>query len=297
MTPSTDYPPPDEFAPAGMLISLDGGGVEHGDRVVVREAGSDADALRRVERLLAATESAIASIESPPLAPPASLSVVMPVFNERATLEDIVRRVLESPVVGELVIVDDGSTDGTRELLRQWTDRDKIRVVLHEQNQGKGAALRTAFAHATGDLVVVQDADLEYDPGDYGRLIEPILQGRADVVYGSRFLDPASCDDTRLHRWGNGLLTLMSNLLTGGRLTDMETCYKVIPREVLATIPLRQNRFGFEPEITAKLARRKLRIVEVPIAYHPRGYRDGKKIGLRDAANALYCIVRYAAGD
>ncbi len=299
MTSATEPTPPFQPAPPDSESSnVVGQGVAPvGTDIARHGAGPDEETLRRVEQLLTTTEMAIAGVELPPVAPAALLSVVMPVYNERATLEKITDRVLASPVVAELVIVDDGSTDGTRELLTQWQSRRRVRVVLHERNQGKGAALRTAFAHATGDLVIVQDADLEYDPADYERLVAPILAGRADVVYGSRFLDATACDDTQLHRFGNRLLTATSNLLTGWRLSDMETCYKVIPRDLLATIPLRQNRFGFEPEITAKLARRKLRIVEVPIHYRPRGYRDGKKIGLFDAANALYCIVRYAWGD
>jgi hypothetical protein len=273
-------------------------GVGGCDAPVARPAApADADAIRRVEQLLIAAESAIAAVEQEPETTEATLSVVMPVFNERATLAKIVQRVLTSPIVSELVIVDDGSTDGTRELLAQWQDRANIRVVFHEQNRGKGAALRTGFAQATGDLVIVQDADLEYDPEDFARLIEPILQQRADVVYGSRFLDPQSSDDTAMHRLGNRALTGLSNLLTGRRLTDMETCYKVLPRTLLQSIPLRQDRFGFEPEITAKLARRNVRIVEVPIAYQPRSYHEGKKIGVRDAVNAIYCIVRYALAD
>ncbi len=254
--------------------------------------------LDRVEQMLDATELAISLAEEsytesePTLA--TKLSVVMPVYNEAATVQEIVRRVQAVPVEKEILIVDDCSTDGTREILRSLESEPGIRVFYHEFNHGKGAALRTALLEATGDYVIVQDADLEYDPNDYQRLLEPLLADEADVVYGSRFLESGPAGSSLVHWLGNRLLTGASNLLTGQRLTDMETCYKVFRRSALEGIDIAQDRFGFEPEITAKLARRQVCIREVPIAYTARGYRDGKKIGLRDAFNALYCIVRYA---
>ena len=222
----------------------------------------------------------------------------MPVFNERETIREIVSRVRKENRHDELLIVDDCSTDGTRDLLIELEQEcEEVRVVMHGYNKGKGAALRTALAEARGDIVLVQDADLEYDPCDYAKLLEPIQRGEADVVYGSRFLENAEQDPSRLHRLGNGMLTAASNITTGLRLTDMETCYKAFRRAALRGIRLRENRFGFEPEITAKFARRGCRFQEVPISYHSRGWEEGKKIGWRDAVRALWCIVRYAVVD
>jgi len=225
-----------------------------------------------------------------------TLSIVIPVYNEAGTWRRLLDRAeaVEIPLARQLVIVDDGSTDGTRDQLRRLqADRPDVTVVFHDRNRGKGAALRTGFEHALGEVVIVQDADLEYDPRDYPRLLAPILAGEADVVYGSRF--------ARRHRrqrsWhaaGNKLLTLLSNLATGGRLTDMETCYKLLPAEVLRRVTLEQNRFGFEPEITAKIAALGVRVREVPIRYAGRTYAEGKKIGWRDGVEALYCIAKYA---
>jgi glycosyltransferase involved in cell wall biosynthesis len=224
------------------------------------------------------------------------LSVVMPCFNELATIDEITKRVLDSPWVGELVIVDDGSTDGTRERLAGFDD-PRVRVHLHPRNRGKGAALRTGFGLATFPYTVVQDADLEYDPAEYGRLLEPLIDGRADVVYGSRFM---GADAHRVlffwHSLGNRLLTLLSNMVTDLNLTDMETCYKAFRTEVIQAIPIEEDRFGFEPEITAKVARRKLRVYEVGISYSGRTYEEGKKIGWRDGVRALFCIWRYRKG-
>jgi glycosyltransferase involved in cell wall biosynthesis len=223
------------------------------------------------------------------------LSVVVPCFNERATVEDLLAEVLGSPWVAEIIVVDDGSDDGTREILG-GLHNDKIRVLLHEVNQGKGAALRTGFRHATADYVIVQDADLEYDPTEFGDLVAPLERGVADVVYGSRFV--SSRPHRVLYFWhsvGNRFLTLVSNMFTDLNLTDMETCYKAFRREVIQSIDIQENRFGFEPEITAKVARAHLRVFEVGISYSGRTYEEGKKIGWRDGVRALWCIVKYSS--
>lgn len=228
------------------------------------------------------------------------LSVVIPVYNERETLFEIVRRVLDAPVSveRELVVVDDCSRDGTRELLDRLPAEfpaAKIRVIKHEVNQGKGAALRTGFAQVSGDIVIVQDADLEYSPTDYPKLLKPILDGRADVVYGSRFVGG---DEHRVlyywHSVGNRFLTRLSNMFTDLNLTDMETCYKAFRREVLAGIRIRSNRFGVEPELTAKIARGRWRVYEVGISYSGRSYEEGKKITWRDGVKAIFAIVYFA---
>ena len=221
------------------------------------------------------------------------LSVVMPCFNERATIETITDRVLESPWVGELLIVDDGSTDGTRELLGKLTD-PRVRVLLQPRNMGKGAALRRGFAEATMPYSVVQDADLEYSPSEFGRLLAPLLDDRADVVFGSRFM---GADAHRVlffwHSLGNKLLTLLSNAVTDLNLTDMETCYKAFRTSVIQAIDIEEDRFGFEPEITAKVAHLRLRVFEVGISYSGRTYDEGKKIGWKDGLRALWCIAKY----
>jgi len=224
-----------------------------------------------------------------------ALSVVIPCFNEESTIEQIVRAVLASPVESkEIILVDDCSTDGTRELLRSAVEPLVTRVIYHERNRGKGAALRTGFAAATGDIVVVQDADLEYDPQEYPKLIAPIVAGKADVVFGSRFSGGES--HRVLYFWhsvGNWVLTLVSNAFTNLNLTDMETCYKAFRREVLQSITIEENRFGFEPEVTAKVARMGWRIYEVGVSYSGRTYREGKKIGWRDGLRAMWCILKY----
>ncbi len=220
------------------------------------------------------------------------LSVVMPVYNEIATIHTILEQVLASPEVLEIVVVDDGSQDGTRDALADVSD-ERIRVILHPENRGKGAAVRTGFSEARGDVVVVQDADLEYDPSEYPALLAPIRAGDADAVYGSRFLSGSSRVLYYKHRLGNGLLTFLSNLATDLNLTDMETCYKAVRREVLQSLDLRQERFGIEPELTAKLARAGARIYEVPVSYRGRTYAEGKKIGWRDGVKAVWCIWKY----
>jgi glycosyltransferase involved in cell wall biosynthesis len=223
------------------------------------------------------------------------LSVVIPVYNERQWIQELLRRVRAVPVPKEIILVDDGSTDGTRELLGSMEHEKDLRIIFQPHNQGKGAALREGFRHATGDVVLVQDADLEYDPAEYVHLIEPILDGRADVVYGSRFIGNSHRVLFFWHYVANKALTTLSNMVTNLNLTDMETCYKVFRREVLADLRLKSNRFGFEPEITAKIAKRRpaWRVYEIPISYSGRTYEEGKKIGLRDAFAAFYCIVRF----
>lgn len=227
------------------------------------------------------------------------LSVVIPVYNEVRTLTKVVERVRSTGLPLEIVIVDDGSRDGTRDLLVRWRDDPQqadLKIVLHERNQGKGGALKTGFGHCTGDVVVVQDADLEYDPMDFRALLQPIVEGRADVVYGSRFSHVDGQVHAYWHRWGNQLITRLSNWKSGRTLTDVETCYKMIRRELLEQIApsLRERGFGIELELTFKLARLPgVRFYERPISYYGRTYREGKKITWRDGLWALWCIVRY----
>jgi glycosyltransferase involved in cell wall biosynthesis len=227
-----------------------------------------------------------------------TISVVIPVFNEVATVHELVDNVLAVPIPKELIIVDDFSTDGTRDILRELGDHPDVRIILSERNRGKGAALRRGFAVARGEIVIVQDADLEYDPRDYPRLIAPIVEGKADVVYGSRFI---SGEVRRvLYYWhfiGNRILTALSNAFTNLNLTDMETCYKVFRREIIQGMVIEEDRFGFEPEVTAKIAGiRGCRIYEVGISYHGRTYEEGKKIGWRDGVRAVWCILKYRRG-
>jgi len=222
------------------------------------------------------------------------LSVVMPVYNERKTIRDVIAKVRLVPVDKELIIVDDCSTDGTRDFLKQLEKEAGVKVFYHDQNQGKGAALRTGFKHCAGEIVIVQDADLEYFPEEYPELIEPIEKGWADVVYGSRFLGRKHRVLYFHHYVANRFLTFVSNVFTNLNLSDMETCYKVFRREVIQSIEIKQDRFGFEPEITAKIARRRLRVFEVPVSYNGRTYLEGKKINWRDGLTALWCIFRYS---
>jgi glycosyltransferase involved in cell wall biosynthesis len=223
------------------------------------------------------------------------LSVVIPCYNEIGTIGQVVEAVKASPVKNcEIIIVDDCSTDGTRELLRTKLESQVDQIIYHSKNRGKGAALRTGFAAATGDIVIVQDADLEYDPQEYPTMIRPILHNRADVVFGSRF---QSGRPHRVvyywHRIGNGFLTMLSNMFTNINITDMETCYKAFRREIIQSIKIEENRFGFEPEITAKVAKMECRIYEVGISYYGRTYKEGKKIGWKDGFQAIYCILKY----
>ncbi|HEX4545011.1 MAG TPA: glycosyltransferase family 2 protein [Candidatus Acidoferrum sp.] len=244
------------------------------------------------------------------------VSIVIPVYNEKGTIDEILRRVLDTELRKEVIVVDDCSTDGTRQILENMAARQAngesvaaaqdggdpvalpdLRFFFQSPNQGKGAALRRGFAQATGEVVLVQDADLEYDPRDYGKLLEPIVEGRADVVYGSRFLGGPQRVHYFWHYVANRMLTLLSDIFTNLKLSDMETCYKVFRREVLQGIEIKSNRFGFEPEVTAKIAKHDWRIYEVPISYAGRTYEEGKKITWKDGIQALWCIIRYKFSD
>jgi glycosyltransferase involved in cell wall biosynthesis len=268
--------------------------------LLLRPPETPQERLALLRRLLG--EQACRQLGVYPLPAGFRLSIVIPVYNEERWLAEVVRRVRAVDIPKEIILVDDCSTDGTRGVLRRLEDDPDVRVIYQPRNRGKGAALRQGFRHATGDVVIVQDADLEYDPAEYPRLIQPIVEGRADVVYGSRFIGDAHRVLYFWHSVGNRLLTLLSNLFTDLNLTDMETCYKVFRREVLQGITLKSDRFGFEPEITAKIARRRSgraawRVYETPISYAGRTYEEGKKIGLKDAVSAFFCILRFRFFD
>jgi glycosyltransferase involved in cell wall biosynthesis len=225
------------------------------------------------------------------------LSVVIPVYNEKNTILDVLARVRGVNLPKEIIVVDDCSTDGTANALRSLPESDDLKIILQPKNAGKGAALRAGFASISGDIVVIQDADLEYDPDEYPQLIQPILDNKADVVYGSRFLSGPHRVLLFWHSVGNRFLTTLSNMMTDLNLTDMETCYKVFRADVLKKITLRENRFGFEPEFTAKVSRARFRIYEIPISYSGRDYTEGKKIGWKDGFAAIYAIIRYRFFD
>lgn len=224
------------------------------------------------------------------------LSVIIPCYNEVHTIEKVVNAVITSPYENkEIIIVDDGSTDGTRKKLKNVVESKVDKIVFHKQNQGKGAAIKTGIETATGDMVIIQDADLEYDPNEYPKLVQPILEGKADVVYGSRFKGEGAHRVLYFwHRVGNYFLTMLSNVFSNLNLSDMETCYKVFKRKIIQNVEIEESRFGFEPEITAKIAKiRNIRIYEVGISYYGRTYEEGKKIGWKDGLRAIYCIIKY----
>ncbi len=278
--------------PLAMQSNAKSGSVEsHQGAMAFPQASSQVveKSLDAVERLMIGATIDYKAAETP------VLSIVIPAFNELRTIALVVKAVDALDVDKEIIIVDDGSTDGTRDLLLELARRrSNLKVIFHEYNQGKGAALQTGFSRCSGQIVIVQDADQEYDPSDILTVIAPIVAGECDVVYGSRYLDAGRhTDSSWIHRMGNAALTGFSNACTGQRLTDMETCYKAIRRELLQSIAIEQKRFGFEPEITAKLSAKRVKILEVPISYHPRSWNDGKKIGWKDLVSTLYCIIRY----
>jgi glycosyltransferase involved in cell wall biosynthesis len=225
------------------------------------------------------------------------VSVIIPVYNEKHTIEEIIRRVKAQNIASEILIVDDGSTDGTRQIIESMDGEGEIKVILHDRNLGKGAAVRTGIQNASGDVLLIQDADLEYDPRDYSSLLQPIEEGLADVVYGSRFLGAARRPVMFWHMLANKLLTLLTNVLYDTILTDMETGYKVFKKEIVEDLKLRANRFDFEPEFSAKILKRKVRVFEVPIVFNPRDYSDGKKIGIKDAFQAVWALIKYRFVD
>ncbi len=282
-----NYTPLERSGPA-----IHGGGIG-AVAAALDPADTPAERLRLLRELLG--EAVCRQLGLIPLPEGFRMSVVIPVYNEERWIREVLRRVQAVPIPKEIILVDDCSTDGTRAILRELeAGAENVRVFFQPDNRGKGAALREGFRHATGDVVLVQDADLEYDPDEYPRLIQPILEGKADVVFGSRFIGESHRVLYFWHSIANKVLTTLSNIFTNLNLTDMETCYKVFRREVLQGITLRSDRFGFEPEVTAKVAKsRRWRVYEIPVSYSGRTYEEGKKIGFRDALNAFYCIVRY----
>ena len=224
------------------------------------------------------------------------LSIVIPVYNEKDFVIDLIKKVKDvnlNDIKKEIIVVDDCSTDGTKEILENNATELVNKLIFHEVNKGKGAALRTGFYHATGDVIIIQDADFEYDPNEYPQIVNPIFEGKADVVYGSRFLEGSNFSGYKQNKIANKVLTKLSNIMTGYKITDMETCYKAFKSDIIKSIELKENRFGFEPEITAKIANKKVKLIEVPISYYPRTKEEGKKINVKDGFRALYCIAKY----
>lgn len=225
-----------------------------------------------------------------------TLSIVIPVYNEKKFVIDLIKKVKSvelGDIKKEIIIVDDCSTDGTTKILKNKAPKLVDTILFHDVNQGKGAALRTGFQYATGDVIIVQDADFEYEPNEYPQIVNPIFEGKVDVVYGSRFLDGSNFGGYKQNKLANKMLTGLSNLMTGYKITDMETCYKAFRADIIKSIDIKENRFGFEPEITAKIAHKKVKLIEVPISYYPRTKEEGKKISTKDGLRALYCIARY----
>ena len=224
------------------------------------------------------------------------LSIVIPVYNEKDFVIDLIKKVKSvnlNDIKKEIIVVDDCSTDGTKEILENNATQLVDKLLFHEVNKGKGATLRTGFKHATGNVIIVQDADFEYDPNEYPQIVNPIFEGKADVVYGSRFLEGSNFSGYKQNKLANKILTKLSNIMTGYTITDMETCYKAFKSDIIKNIELKENRFGFEPEITAKIANKKVKLIEVPISYYPRTKEEGKKINIKDGFRALYCIAKY----
>lgn len=224
------------------------------------------------------------------------LSIVIPVYNEKDLVIDLIKKVKSVNLNGikkQIIVIDDCSTDGTKEILKEQATNLVDKLLFHDINKGKGAALRTGFNVASGDIIIIQDADFEYDPNEYPKIINPIIENKADVVYGSRFLEGSNFGGYKQNKLANKILTALSNMMTGYKITDMETCYKAFRADIIKSIEIKENRFGFEPEITAKIARKKVRLIEVPISYYPRTKEEGKKINIKDGFRALYCIGRY----